>query len=64
MTNENQFYVKQGFKRIDERARWILMGQNRMLGMQERQLKDVLYVKPLTEAQWPNGLIDFVGPLF
>lgn len=64
ITDEKKFYKKQGFKKVDARAKWVLIGNQGMLGMQERTLKDSLFVKALNDSTWPKGTIDFMGPLF
>lgn len=64
ITDEHEFYEKQGFKSIQARARWILLSQNQMLGINERAFNQDLYIRSINQEKWPAGVIDFMGPLF
>ncbi|MDX1685882.1 MAG: GNAT family N-acetyltransferase [Saprospiraceae bacterium] len=64
ITDEGKFYKKNGFKKVNSRARWVILSGNEMLGIQERKFDNSLFVKPLTDVKWPRGTIDFMGPLF
>ena len=64
ITDEGKFYKKNGFSKIKARARWVVIGNDRLLGIHERSMDNSLYVRSAQDAEWPKGLVDFMGPLF
>lgn len=64
ITDQVEFYHKIGFEKIESRARWVFIADNKLFGVHERQFDESLFVKPLSSDEWPEGTIDFLGPLF
>lgn len=64
ITDQDDFYSKNGFEKIERRARWVFIADNKLFGVHERRFDDSLFVKSLTGDKWPEGTIDFLGPLF
>jgi predicted N-acetyltransferase YhbS len=64
ITDQSKFYKKNGFSRIKSRARWVVIGEDRLLGIHERRMDNSLYIKSVKKIKWPKGVVDFLGPLF
>ena len=62
-SDDSQFYERLNFERKDIRARWVMIHQRRLFGIQERTIKNTLYVLPIHENKWPEGTVDFMGTM-
>jgi len=56
-------YENNGFFAGSNTCQWLMLVDNRVLGMVKRKLPELM-VKPLGKKAWPEGLIDFMGSLF
>ena len=55
---------KNGFKLVDNTCRWLIVNQQKTLGIAHRKIADSLMVKPLGSKEWKDGIVDFLGPIF
>ena len=63
VAKDKALYENNGFFSGSNTCQWLLMVGNQALGMVKRKLPELM-VKPLGKKAWPEGLIDFMGPLF
>lgn len=64
IAQDARLYKQNGFKKRQCRARWIMISQNQMLGINQRAFDQSLWVKMLSKTKWASGELDFLGPLF
>lgn len=63
IAKDQDLYLNNDFQVANNFCKWLLLTDNRALGLVHRQLADLM-VKPLQGKAWPNGSIDLMGPLF
>ena len=63
VAKEYDLYLNNGFRRVDNLCKWLILSDNKTLGLVQRPLPDLM-VKPLQLKKWPIGKIDLMGPLF
>jgi GNAT superfamily N-acetyltransferase len=63
-SGDSDFYKKFDFKRKKVRAKWVMIHNDGLFGIQDRRIEDVLYVKEISSSSWPEGNVDFLGTMF
>ncbi|NRB51654.1 MAG: GNAT family N-acetyltransferase [Saprospiraceae bacterium] len=63
VAKDRQLYLNNNFVVVDNSCKWLLLTQNKVLGLVQRQLPGLM-IKPLQHHNWPSGTIDLIGPLF
>ncbi|MBX2876838.1 MAG: GNAT family N-acetyltransferase [Saprospiraceae bacterium] len=63
VAKEQELYLNNKFQAAHNLCKWLLLTENRVLGLVHRELPDLM-VKPLQMKSWPKGSIDLMGPLF
>ena len=63
-SGDSEFYKKFNFKRKKARAKWVMIHDDGLFGIQDRRIEDVLYVRGISSAKWPSGNVDFLGTMF
>ncbi|NET34736.1 MAG: GNAT family N-acetyltransferase [Cyanothece sp. SIO1E1] len=63
IAKEQELYLNNNFQVAHNLCKWLLLTDNRALGLVRRELTDLM-VKPLQLKSWPSGSIDLMGPLF
>lgn len=58
------FYDSNGFKSANNNCKWLLIQNNKSLGVINRKIDQALMVKSLSGKSWPDGLVDFMGHIF
>ncbi|MCF8236544.1 MAG: GNAT family N-acetyltransferase [Saprospiraceae bacterium] len=64
LSGEKEFFSDVGFEEIDPKCTWLAYLGGKSLGLCRRPLHGDVWVKPLTERPWPEGDLDFLGPMF
>ncbi|TVR89876.1 MAG: N-acetyltransferase [Saprospirales bacterium] len=64
VTNVHEFYAKNGFERAENVCRWVMVQNNKSLGLVRRRVEDGLMYKKLSDLDWPNGELDLMGHIF
>jgi len=59
-----KLYESNGFLPQENLCQWLLINQNKTIGVVRRQLQQSLMVKPLGDKVWKPGLVDFLGHVF
>lgn len=62
--NEAKLYENNGFQLQENLCQWLLITQNKTLGVARRRIEQSLMVKPLGHKVWKPGLVDFLGHVF
>ncbi len=62
--NEAKLYENNGFQPQENLCQWLLITQNKTLGVARRRIEHSLMVKPLGDKIWKPGLVDFLGHVF
>ena len=57
-------YLKMDFVQVNNACRWLIIRQKQSLGLAQRNLGDGLMIKKLSNHQWKDGLLDFMGTIF
>ena len=60
-TGDYDFYNQFGFKLVQNTCRWLMINQNKTLGISHRRVTDSLMVKSISTKEWKSGLVDFMG---
>lgn len=63
VAKESDLYTNNGFVRVNNLCKWLLLSGNKTLGLVQRPLPDLM-VKSMGHGEWPKGEIDLMGPLF
>ena len=64
IAQEQKFYKKNGFQAVNNDCRWLIINEIQSLGLAQRSLDNALMIKPLSEKNWGDGMVDFQGSLF
>lgn len=69
LTDSVGFYERQGFKVVNCNVIWLMMKQNRSLGLINRAIRESLVVFTLSESssmdkKWAKEYLDLVGTMF
>ena len=57
-------YENNGYRYISNTCRWVLINNHQTLGVIKRNLPDSLMVKILSEVNWNDGELDFLGAVY
>jgi len=63
-TNLFPLYKKLGFLKQNNKCRWLMIQNDVSLGVARRSLEDCLMVKMLSDKNWTDGEVDFLGHVF
>jgi hypothetical protein len=63
-SDEDEFYLKNGFQVVKNPCRWLVIHNHVSMGVLKRTLNHGLMVKPINQATWPAGELDFMGHMF
>lgn len=61
---EPKVYESMGFTLVNNYCRWLLIQNDRSLGIAQRRIEDGLMVKPLGNKLWSAETLDFLGTIF
>jgi hypothetical protein len=62
VAEEPALYRKAGYRRTVQTVTWLAIDQHRNLGLKTERCVDLLMVKPLDGAPWPeDGQLDLLG---
>ncbi|MEL6864477.1 MAG: GNAT family N-acetyltransferase [Bacteroidota bacterium] len=64
IAQEHKLYENNGFQLVSNTCRWLMIHKEQTLGVGQRKIKECLMYKSLRGQAWPDGLIDFMGPIF
>ena len=64
ITNQHPFYQKNGFSIVDNVCRWVFINDDHTLGVSQRKLGKSIMIKPFSNKDWGNGILDFLGHIF
>lgn len=64
MANDHQLYLSNGFEAFENECQWLIIDNNKSLGVIHRRIKEALMVKPLGNHNWQEGFVDFLGHIF
>ncbi len=64
ISGEKEFFHMSGFKEVDPKCTWLAYLGGKSLGLCRRTLHGDVQVKSLIERAWPEGDLDFLGPMF
>jgi predicted N-acetyltransferase YhbS len=62
--DSGSIYAQNGFLPIDAQCKWLLINQDQSLGVLNRYIANSLMIKPLGNAVWRSGFLDFLGHIF
>lgn len=61
---EHNLYLANGFRLVDHPCAWLMVSEDKSLGIARRAVRASLMVKPLGGQAWREGLVDFLGTVF
>ncbi len=64
IADQPEYYKRMGFIVAKNTCRWVVINNNKTLGVAHRNLHECLMVKPIGDRQWRGGLLDFLGHIF
>ncbi len=65
ISNDSKVYYHNGYRSKDNTFKWLMIQNDKSLGVVERKLgKNVIMVKKLGAQPWSTGLTDLLGPIF
>ncbi len=64
LARHHPFYESNGYQSVDNDCKWLLIQENKSLGVIHRKLNEALMVKALGNKTWQGGLVDFMGHIF
>lgn len=64
IATQHQLYLDNGFQLVSNPCVWMMISDDQSMGLTRRSVKHSLMVKPLSDQQWKEGLVDFLGPIF
>lgn len=64
LAKDHQLYISTGFRITENDCQWLMIENNRSLGVIHRKIRQTLMIKELGEKQWEEGLVDFLGHIF
>ena len=64
ISNEHEFYKKNGFHLVNNTCRWLMINDHKIFGVGHRRIESCLMVKALRDKTWEEGLVDFLGHIF
>lgn len=64
IATQHQLYLDNGFQLVSNPCVWMMISGDQSMGLTRRSVKHSLMVKPLSDQQWKEGLVDFLGPIF
>jgi len=64
VTNVHKFYTKKGFEKAENVCRWVMVQNNKSLGLVRRRVEDGLMYKKLSDLPWPKNELDLMGHVF
>ena len=60
----NKLYKKSGFKKYNNKLKWLMTNQHQSFGIVHRSLDNSFLVKKITEKKLEKGTVDLLGSLF
>ena len=64
IAQDQNLYKKNGFQKVNNNCRWLIINETQSLGVVQRNLDGALMIKALTKKRWGAGIVDFQGCLF
>ncbi len=64
ISNEHEFYKKNGFQLVNNTCRWLIINNHQTIGVAQRRLENCLMVKALGTQKWEAETVDFLGHMF
>nr|MBS0037120.1 GNAT family N-acetyltransferase [Saprospiraceae bacterium] len=64
VTDVNEFYLKKGFVEAGNICCWLMMQNNRSLGLVRRRLEGGFMYREVGKTSWPKSEIDLLGHIF
>lgn len=62
--DNHRLYTTNGYQRVGNVCRWLMIDEHQILGIAERSLADCMMVKQIAERIWRDGIVDLLGYLF
>lgn len=64
-SGEQDFYLQNGFKQVQNRCRWVFIKDYRTMGVMNRLIPETLLIKPLSDVIWnETAVLDLLGFVF
>lgn len=64
ISKENKLYKKSGFKKYNNKLRWLMTNQHQSFGIVQRSLEDSFMIKKIGTKKLEKGTVDLLGSLF
>lgn len=64
VSGANEFYLKRGFSIANNVCCWMMVQNNRSIGLVRRKLEEGLMYKAVGDKVWPETEIDLLGHIF
>ena len=64
IADQHDLYLNNGFQLVRNTCRWLIVSEQKTLGVGHRKIKDCLMIKPTGTQTWKDGIVDFLGPIF
>jgi len=64
IAQDHGFYKKKGFKLQENTCRWLIITNQKTLGVGHRNISESLMIKEMGKKKWQPGLVDFMGTIF
>jgi len=64
IAQDHGFYKKKGFKLQKNTCRWLILTNQKTLGVGHRNITESLMIKEMGAKKWKPGLVDFMGTIF
>lgn len=64
IAEEDTFYHQIGFHPVQNNCQWVLIHRHETFGVVQRRMDSGLMIKGVSEKNWRNGKVDFLGHVF
>ena len=64
MAKDHGLYESNGFQLVSNTCQWLMISENRTLGIAHRRVRSSLMIKALGKKEWKPGLVDLLGHVF
>ena len=64
IAQDHGFYKKKGFQLQENTCRWLIITNQKTLGIGHRNISESLMIKKMGKKKWKPGLVDFMGTIF
>ena len=64
VSGKNEFYLKRGFQLASNVCCWVMIQNNRSIGLVRRRVENGFMYRSIKDKVWPDGEIDLLGHVF